>query len=114
MGVIRATFWLSALIMLLPADKQSGAEAPRVGVVDTLVAAGTTVGDFSQFCGRNPQVCVTGSGVFAVFTDKARTGIRLVSHLFHHSEAAVDTGTLRPDDLKPAWHAPVPVKRAGA
>lgn len=114
MGVIRAAFWLSALIMLLPADKQSGAEAPSVGVIDTLVAARTTVGDFSQFCTRNPDVCVTGSGVFAVFTEKARTGIKLASHLFHHSEASVDTGTLKPDDLKPAWHAPLPVKQAGA
>jgi hypothetical protein len=113
MGVIRAAFWLSALIMLLPADKQVGAEAPSVGVVDTIVAARTTVGDFSQFCARNPDVCVTGSGVFAIFTEKARTGIRLVSHLFGHSGIATDTGTLKPDDLKPAWHAPEPLKQAG-
>jgi hypothetical protein len=114
MGIIRAAFWLSALVMLLPADRQSGAEAPSVGVIDALVAARTTVGDFSQFCARNPSVCVTGSGVFAVFADKARTGVKLASHLFSHSAAAADTGTLRPDDLEPAWRNPEPVKQAGA
>jgi hypothetical protein len=115
MGIVRAAFWLSALIMLLPADKQAGAEAPSVGVIDTIVAARTTVGDFSQFCTRNPDVCVTGHGVFAVFGEKARTGIRIVSHLFgSHGDSAAATGTLTPDDLAPAWQAPKPVKAAGA
>jgi len=112
MGIIRAAFWLSALIMLLPADKDSGAEAPSVGVIDALVAAKSTVGDFSQFCTRNPGVCVTGSGVFAIFTEKARTGIRIVSHVFSHSGNAADTGTLTPDDLAPPWRNPRPVKPA--
>jgi hypothetical protein len=114
MGIIRAAFWLSALVMLLPADKESGTQAPGVGVFDTIVAAKTTVGDFSQFCVRNPDVCVTGSGVLAVFGDKARTGVKLVSHLFGHSGAAPGpaTGTLTRDDLQPAWHKPQPVKAA--
>ena len=116
MGIVRAAFWLSALIMLLPADKQAGAEAPSVGVIDTLVAARTTVGDFSQFCARNPDVCVTGHGVLAIFGEKARTGVRIVSHMFGHGDTtpAAATGTLRPDDLAPAWHTPQPVKAAGA
>jgi hypothetical protein len=115
MGIVRAAFWLSALIMLLPADKQAGAEAPSVGVIDTIVAARTTVGDFSQFCSRNPDVCVTGHGVLAVFGEKARTGIRIVSSLFgHHTDSADGTGTLTPEDLAPAWQTPKPVKAAGA
>lgn len=114
MGIIRAAFWLSALIMLLPADKEAGTEAPSVGVVDTLVAARTTVGDFSQFCTRNPETCATGSGVLTIFADKARTGIRLASHLLNHGDRSAGTGTLRADDLKPAWHAPQPVGQSGA
>lgn len=116
MGIVRAAFWLSALIMLLPADKESGATAPSVGVVDAVVAAGTTVGDLSQFCTRNPNVCVTGHGVFAVFGEKAMTGVRLVSHLFggHADSADKATGTLRPDDLAPAWRTPQPLKTSGA
>ncbi len=116
MFLVRAAFWLSVVVVLLPADKDTGNTAPRVTAFEALSAARTTVGDLSQFCQRNPDVCVTGGSAFAIFGDKARYAVKLLYRTFGNHKAT-DTaagGTLKPDDIKPAWHAPKPAKPAGA
>jgi hypothetical protein len=110
MFLIRAAFWLSLAIMFIPADPQSGTEAPRVGALQALGAARATVADLSAFCDRNPDVCVTGSAAFQVFTEKAQNGARIIYRYFDGSDEArpkgSDAGTLRGDDRAPAWQAP--------
>ena len=117
MFLVRAAFWLSVVVILLPADKDTGDKAPRVTAFEAISAAQTTVGDLSQFCQRNPDVCVTGGSAFAVFGDKVRYGVKLLYRAFgdHKPNAAASaSGTLQPADIKPAWHAPEPVKPDGA
>jgi hypothetical protein len=110
MFLIRAAFWLSLAIMFIPADPQSGTEAPRVGALQALGAARATVADLSAFCERNPDVCVTGSAAFEVFSEKAQNGARLIYRYFDGAGDAKpegsDKGTLSRDDRSPAWHAP--------
>ncbi len=114
--LLRAAFWLSLVIMLLPADSQTGDQAPRVSAFETISAAGAAVSDISQFCTRNPDVCVTGGSAFHVFADKVRYGAKLIYGYFGDkkpaAEPAAGESTLSPDDLKPAWHNPK--KRDGA
>ncbi len=108
--LLRAAFWLSLLIMLLPADGETGDKAPRVTAFETISAAGATVSDISQFCKRNPDVCVTGGSAFQVFGDKVRYGAKLIYGYFGDkkpaADPAADESTLKPDDLKPVWHDP--------
>jgi hypothetical protein len=106
MFLIRAAFWLSVAILFIPADPESGTDAPRVTAIEALVAARATIADISGFCQRNPDVCTTGSAAAHLFSEKAHSGVRMIERYFNEAGAKteVDRGTLNRDDLLPAWH----------
>ena len=108
MFLLRSAFWLTIVILLIPADPQSG-EAPRVTVVNALMAAQATVADLGGFCDRNPDVCVTGSAAIDVFAEKAGNGVEMIYHYFGEPEDAEgNRGTLTTDDLALPWQGEVP------
>jgi hypothetical protein len=107
MFLLRAAFWLSVVILLIPADPQTGTEAPRVSAIETLVAARATIADMSSFCDRNPSVCVTGHSVARLFVDKAEYGARLLYQYLDKAKGeAAAQGTLTGEDLAPGWQTP--------
>jgi hypothetical protein len=109
MFLIRAAFWLSVVILLIPADSSSGEDAPRVTVIEALVATRATISDLSAFCDRNPDVCVTGSAAAQLFSEKAQNGVRMLYRLFDEGEEkapAEGSGTLTKEDLAPTWIGP--------
>ena len=107
--LLRVAFWLSVVIMFIPADPQTGAEAPRVTLVSALVAARATVADLSGFCDRNPDVCVTGNAAVRLFSDKAQNGVKMLYRYLDGSKnTAADRGTLKQEDVEPAWRGPRP------
>ena len=122
MFLIRAAFWLTVVVLLLPGDPKTGADAPRVGAFEALLAARGAVADMSGFCDRNPEVCATGSTALQVFVQKVRYGSELIAGYFNGSEAkpapkdqkTVDRGTLKKDDLAPAWRGGHPPKDKAA
>ena len=104
MFLIRAAFWLSLVVMLIPADPDSGQEAPRVSAMQAFFAAKATVADMSGFCERNPDVCTTGGAAFRVFAEKARSGARTLYDYFGNDSAAEpESDTLRLEDREPGW-----------
>lgn len=109
MFLIRAAFWLSIVILLIPANPQTG-EAPRVTMINAFLAAKATVADLSAFCQRNPDVCVTGNAALEVFAEKAENGARMLYRYLQSpedSEPATPAGTLTNDDMVLPWVAPV-------
>ena len=111
MFLVRTAFWLSIVVLLIPADAETGEQAPRVSALEALSAARSTVNDLSQFCDRNPDVCVTGGSAFHVFADKMRTGVKLLYGYFSDDKVGTDppsANTLAPEDLEPAWQEPAP------
>ena len=110
MFLLRTVFWLSVVVLILPADRETGDKAPRVTAIEALVAARTAVDDLSQFCTRNPDVCQTSGAAFQVFADKVRTGAHMIYGYFGSSAGGDRTtetsGTLKPDDVAPALRAP--------
>jgi hypothetical protein len=116
--LMRVAFWLSVVVWMIPADPKTGADAPRVTLVEAFVAARATVADLSGFCARNPDVCVTGNAAAQIFSDKAETGARMIYRYFNDAGAAAPAdgdadpaavqGTLTPDDMAPAWHGKDP------
>jgi hypothetical protein len=112
MFLVRAAFWLSVVIMFLPADPESGEQAPRVTAFQAISAAGGAISDLSQFCTRNPDVCETGGSAFHVFADKLRYGAKMLYGYFGNDETTANpvpaAGTLHPEDVSPAWRAPKP------
>lgn len=77
--LIRVTFWLSIVILLLPTGgSQPSGEAPKVGAVDALAAAGAAVSDMRQFCSRQPEACDVGSQAAAAFGQKAQASAKMI------------------------------------
>lgn len=109
MFLLRSAFWLAIVILLIPADPQSG-EAPRVTVIEAFMAAQATVADLSGFCNRNPDVCMTGSAAIDVLAEKAGNGVEMIYRLLDGDEAEVggDSGTLTTEDLALPWQGAVP------
>ncbi|MBN8996525.1 MAG: DUF5330 domain-containing protein [Rhizobiales bacterium] len=113
--LMRVAFWLSVVVWMIPADPQSGADAPRVTMVQAFMAARATIADLSGFCGRNPDVCVTGHAAAQIFSNKAETGVRMLYQYLNEPGTAAEEspaaapadsalqGTLTPADMVPAW-----------
>jgi hypothetical protein len=115
MFLLRTAFWLSVVVMLLPADASTGDKAPRVTAFEALGAARAAVEDISQFCARNPDVCTTGDAAFHVFADKVRYGAKMIRGFVDDgggNGTTIDRGTLKPGDTDPAWQDPHTAKPA--
>nr|WP_319389713.1 DUF5330 domain-containing protein [uncultured Cohaesibacter sp.] len=74
--LIRAAFWLSLVILILPADKESTTDAARLSTSEAMVAAQATFRDFTSFCSRQPEVCAAGEVALENFSAKARYGAK--------------------------------------
>lgn len=96
MFIIRTAFWLSLVILLLPAEE------PPTGVDDVaqrgeslnattvISAAHTTINDISGICERSPDVCEVGSAALDVFVRKARYGANRVMDMISDDAPAGD------------------------
>ena len=123
--LLRVAFWLSVVIVLLPAVPSADKlQAPRVSAAEALSAAGAALSDMRQFCGRQPDACTIGSQALKLFGEKARNGASML-HTFLNEKLGADEGpaglphpsrpspgvkaahdTLLPADLTPPWRAP--------
>ena len=118
MFLIRTVFWLSLVILLLPAeDPSSNAQASArtdtyLNASRVIGAARTTASDIAGLCERSPQVCDTGEAALDTFLRKARYGAKLVFELIsgpEDSPAAPETNwqgdkTARAATITPAGY----------
>ncbi|WP_316858066.1 DUF5330 domain-containing protein [uncultured Cohaesibacter sp.] len=74
--LIRAAFWLSLVILILPADPGSETESAKLSTTEALTAAQATLKDFTSFCTRQPDVCAAGEVAIENFSAKARYGAK--------------------------------------
>jgi hypothetical protein len=121
MFLIRVTFWLALIVLLLPTDK---------GTQERLyTAASETAHRVATFCDRNAQACARGSEYWAVFKQKLDFGAKLAYEIASErlmgkstpAAAPVTTsstpakverakGTLSPADLQPEWRGKAAAK----
>lgn len=79
MFLLKTAFWLSLVILFLPAYPSADhGEADQVSTLQALSAAQATVDDFGAFCTRNPGVCDVGRSFAQTFSAKAKTGVKMV------------------------------------
>jgi hypothetical protein len=129
--LVRLAFWLSLIIVLLPAaPSQLKTCASQVGATDAFSAAAAAVSDIRQFCVRQPGACTTGSQGIVQFGQKAHTGAKLLYQFLDErtgeNKSAVSAkgtnksvedqsrGTLTPADLATPWHGPQPLREKEA
>lgn len=131
MFLIRTAFWLSLVILLLPAEepardgRQDVSLRSEVDAARFVAAARDTFSDISGLCQRNPEVCDVGGAALDTFVRKARYGANMVVRWLSDeappaatpaertaradvpdAPAPVPQNTLTADDLKPAWRGP--------
>jgi hypothetical protein len=86
--LLKVAFWLSLVILLIPADESETrklADGHALGIVETFSLAQTAYEDAKGFCGRNPDACASGQVAASTFGAKARTGARWVYSWFDPS-----------------------------
>ncbi|HET7681540.1 MAG TPA: DUF5330 domain-containing protein [Xanthobacteraceae bacterium] len=124
--LIRAAFWLSIVIILLPTGSQQPKSVPTIETAEAVSAASAAVSDMRQFCARQPEACTVGSQAAVAFGYKAQAGAKMLYDFLTDALAPVETGsvtaastrkreasaksqdTLLPADLTPAWRGPLP------
>lgn len=126
MFILRAAFWLSIVLLMLPGDPKTGAESPGADALDALIATRAAIADLSGMCERQPDVCNNGGAALASFGSKARSGASFLYDSFHGGSkstaaasndaigatienASADSapkGTLTPADAAPNWRGP--------
>jgi hypothetical protein len=117
--LLRAAFWLSIVVLLLPASPSvPGASGPSA--TEAVLAANAAMSDMSHFCARQPDACAVGSQALNQFGHKAQTGAKLLYEFLtdkigadpHTASTATravahasktSQNSLTPADLVPAW-----------
>jgi hypothetical protein len=75
--LLRITFWLGLVLVLLPRDKTPESEkVPQIGAAEAVSAASAAVSDMSQFCKRQPAACEVGGQAATVIGQRAQDGAR--------------------------------------
>ena len=96
MYIIRTAFWISAVILLLPAGQETVSEDPaqpkhtNVSATQTIGAAVSTVGDIANICVRKPEICETGAAAWDVFQRKAKHGASMLYDWVQSDDEALD------------------------
>jgi hypothetical protein len=124
--LLRLTFWLGLVLVLLPTGSGEHAAANGdVHAADAISAASATVHDLRGFCAREPNACSVGSEIATSMGYRAQAGAKMLYEFLSEALARRDTGsaarqtgtvgtsaprdsqnTLTPSDLAPAWHGP--------
>lgn len=107
--------------MLLPSGSKSTSPDAQIDASQAVTFASAAVSDVRGFCERQPDACLTGGKVAIALGHKAEAGARtlyeFITKLREKSatsektdnKAAGGQGTLTPNDMAPAWRAPVPL-----
>jgi len=75
--LLRMTFWLGLVLVLLPREKTPESDQlPQIGASEAAQAATAAVSDMSQFCKRQPTACEVGGQAATVIGQRAQDGAR--------------------------------------
>jgi hypothetical protein len=106
MFILRSLFWLSTLVVLLPASPDGG-EPPRVNLLHTAYSVRVIMQDVTGVCERNPDACAVSREALALLTQKLATGASIVTASVKAGQdlqlTDADHGTLTAADLEPTW-----------
>jgi hypothetical protein len=103
--LLRMTFWLSVVLVLLPSggSKQQTAatQGSEFGAAEAVTAATATFSDMRNFCSRQPDACTIGSQAAVAFGQRAQAGAKMVYDMISERSAPRETGSIA-DKAKPA------------
>src|SRR6201987_4901286 len=93
--LLRMTFWLGLVLVLLPRDKTPESDKqPQLGASEAVSAATAAVSDMSQFCKRQPAACEVGGQAATVIGQRAQAGARKLYQIITDKRAPDHTGSI--------------------
>lgn len=114
MFIIRAVFWLTVVLLLIPGSGSKDETSFTSGAADALLAARGVVADLSGICQRQPDVCVHGGAALQSLGARAWQNAAMIAGRFGGHSAGANayqdaepvaavpaTGTLRAEDIAP-------------
>ena len=122
--LLRMTFWLGVVLVLLPNVGSQSVPKSQINATEALLAAQDIVTDIQHICERQREACVVGSQTTITLGQRARVGAKILYEFlsgqfgsYGHRPAQITASvpisprtqlqdTLRPADLAPAWRAP--------
>jgi Family of unknown function (DUF5330) len=108
--LLRMTFWLGLVLVLLPREKTPEADKlPQIGASEAVSAATAAVSDMSQFCKRQPAACEVGGQAATAIGQRAQEGARKLYHIITDKKSPDHTGSIggaNEADASPAAAAP--------
>ena len=105
--LLRLTFWLGLVLVLLPRDRTPESEKlPQIGASDAVQAATAAVSDMTQFCKRQPAACEVGGQAATVIGQRAADGARKVYGIITDKADKADAADKAEKTDKPVKKAP--------
>jgi hypothetical protein len=93
--LLRLTFWLGLVLVLLPREKTPESEKlPQIGASEAVQAATAAVSDMSQFCKRQPAACEVGGQAATVIGVRAQEGARKIYQIITDKRASDHTSSI--------------------
>ena len=82
--LLRITFWLGLVLVLLPRDKTPESDKlPQIGAADAVQAATAAVSDMTQFCKRQPAACEVGGQAATIIGQRAQDGAKKIYQIIN-------------------------------
>ncbi len=115
--VLRMTFWLGVVLVLLPNGGSQTVPKSQVSASEAFSAAEGAVTDIEHFCERQQEACVVGSRTAVTLGQRAQAGAKML-YEFLSKRVGSDQSkpvqtrssqyTLRPTDVVSPWRGPPP------
>lgn len=88
--LLRITFWLGLVLVLLPRDKTPESEKlPQIGASDAVQAATAAVSDMTQFCKRQPAACEVGGQAATIIGQRAQDGAKKLYQIINDKKEQI-------------------------
>lgn len=89
--LLRITFWLGLVLVLLPRDKTPESDKlPEIGAADAVQAATAAVSDMSQFCKRQPAACEVGGQAATIIGQRAQDGAKKIYQIINDKKEQLE------------------------
>ena len=103
--LLRITFWLGLVLVLLPRDKTPESEKlPQIGAADAVQAATAAVSDMTQFCKRQPAACEVGGQAATIIGQRAQDGAKKIYQIINDKKEHITNEKNDKSDKKAPDH----------
>ena len=102
--LLRMTFWLAVVLVLLPTGGSQTAPKSQVSAGEAFSAARDAATDFEHFCKRQQEACVVGSRPAVTLGQRAQAGAKMLYEFLGERLGSNESKSVRITDSIPLPH----------